>query len=290
MQDSNPDVNTAVLRLRCPDQPGVVAQVASLLASTGANIEHAEQHGDQSTGVFFQRIEFTYPAGTDFMTALEWGLAELAPKLDLTSSINHIPAKTRVAILCSKQGHCLYDLLSRWELGEMPGDLRLVASNHDTHKEAVERTGVPFHHLPVDPDDRRRQQEQLLDLLQSGDIDLVIMARYMQILPDFLIDAFKHRIINIHHSFLPAFPGGRPYHQAHARGVKLVGATAHYATVDLDEGPIIEQDVVRVNHRFSPEALARSGRDLEMVVLSRAVRAHLEHRIVVHDNRTIIFG
>lgn len=279
----------AVLRLTCPDQPGIVARVAGFLAGEEANIIHAEQHTDDGTGSFFQRIELTHPDLGGFLPVLEAGVAELGVELELTASIDTVPSQARVAILCSKQGHCLHDLLARWELGEMTGELALVASNHDTYRHTVERQGVPFHHLPVDPDDRVTQQKALLELLETSNIDLVVMARYMQILPEPIIDAFRHRIINIHHSFLPAFPGGRPYHQAHARGVKLVGATAHYATADLDEGPIIEQDVVRVTHRYSPEALVRAGRDLEMLVLARAVRAHLEHKILVEGNRTIVF-
>jgi formyltetrahydrofolate deformylase len=281
---------TAVLLLSCLDQRGIVAAVSGFLAEKGVSIVHAEQHADSEAGIFFQRVEFELEGLLGTVAELKADFLSVAVQFGIDFSLHLSTDRPRVAILCSQQGHCLYDLLARWGLGEMPGELALVASNHATHQAVVERSGTPYHHLPVDPNDRPAQQRALLDLLADSNVDLVVMARYMQILPRELIDAFPHRIVNIHHSFLPAFPGGRPYHQAHARGVKLIGATGHYATADLDEGPIIEQDVSRVNHRHSPAELVRRGRDLEMVVLARAVRAHLDHRVLVYGNKTVVFG
>ncbi len=281
---------TVTLLLSCEDRPGIAAAVTRFLFEQGTNIVHAEQHGDAEAGVFFQRVEVEFPGTQDDLVELRELFAPIAEEFDMKYSIRHSSDRPRVAILCSKQGHCIYDLLARWSLREMPGELALVASNHDTHREATERAGFSYHHLPVDPDNRPAQQQALSDLLTSNDIDLVVMARYMQILPGSIIDAFPSRVINIHHSFLPAFPGGKPYHQAHARGVKLIGVTGHYATAELDEGPIIDQDVVRVSHRQSADELVRRGRDLETVVLARAVKAHLENRVLVYGNKTVVFS
>lgn len=282
--------HTVTLLLSCQDQPGIAAAVTQFVFDSGANVLHAEQHGDAEAGVFFQRVEVELPDAEERLEELRESFKPIADKFAMSYSIRHASERPRVAILCSKQGHCIYDLLARWSLGEMPAELVLVASNHDTHRDATERAGFDFHHLPVDIDDREAQQQELVNLLTENDIDLVIMARYMQILPASIIDAFPSRVINIHHSFLPAFPGGKPYHQAHARGVKLIGVTAHYATEDLDEGPIIDQDVTRVSHRQSPTELVQRGRDLETVVLARAVKAHLQNRILVYGNKTVVFG
>ena len=281
---------TATLLLSCQDRPGIAAAVTKFLFDHGTNIVHAEQHGDAEAGVFFQRVEVELLAGASTVSDLTTEFAAVANQFDMKYSIRHSDERPRVAILCSKQGHCIYDLLARWSLGEMPGELALVASNHDTHRQATEQAGFDFHYLPVDVNDRAAQQTALLDLLSDSNIDLVVMARYMQILPESIIDAFPSRIINIHHSFLPAFPGGKPYHQAHARGVKLIGVTAHYATIDLDEGPIIAQVVTRVSHRQTPADLVQRGRDLETVVLAEAVKAHLENRILVYGNKTVVFA
>lgn len=284
------DASTATLLLSCQDRPGIAAAVTKFLFDNGTNIMHAEQHWDTEAGIFFQRVQADLANATATIEELRERFEPVAAEFDMDYSIRHSSERPRVAVLCSKQGHCIYDLLARWSLSELPGEFVLVASNHDTHRQVTEQAGVPFHHLPVDVKDRAAQQQGLLDLLTTNDIDLVVMARYMQILPESIIDAFPNRIINIHHSFLPAFPGGKPYHQAHARGVKLIGVTAHYATADLDEGPIIDQDVTRVSHRQSPTELVQKGRDLETVVLARAVKAHLENRILAYQNKTVVFG
>lgn len=282
------DTPTASLLISCPDRPGIAAAVTSFLYERSANIVHADQHVDVQAGIFFQRLEFDgVPMNP---TSLRDDFAGVATAFDMDFTIRLSSDRPKVAILCSRQGHCLYDLLARWSLGELPCELALVASNHLDHQAAVERSGVAFHHVPVNRDHEQEQHHALLDLLAEEQIELVIMARYMQILPESIVSAFPNRIINIHHSFLPAFPGGRPYHQAHARGVKLIGATAHYATLDLDEGPIIEQDVSRVTHRHGPTDLVSRGRDLEMLVLARAVKAHLKHQVLVYDNKTVVFG
>jgi formyltetrahydrofolate deformylase len=196
----------------------------------------------------------------------------------------------RMAILVSKQAHCLFDLLARWQMGELTAEIPLIISNHPDHAEAAAHFGVPYHVLPVTPETKGAQERAMLDLLTGEKVDLIVLARYMQILSSQVVDAYRERMINIHHSFLPAFVGGRPYHQAHDRGVKLIGVTAHYATAELDQGPIIEQEVVRVSHRDSVEELIRKGRDLEMIVLARAVRFHLTHRILVYGNKTVVFS
>ncbi len=281
---------TATLLLSCPDRQGIAAATTGFLFERQTNIIHAEQHVDAQAGVFFQRIEVDTDGLVGSVAELANDFAAIAARFDMNYAIRESIDRPRVAVLCSQQGHCLYDLLGRWSLGEMAGELAFVASNHDVHRDAVERSGHEFHHLPVDVNDRETQQRELLELLVSNEIDLVVMARYMQILPESLIDAFPSRIINIHHSFLPAFPGGRPYHQAHERGVKLIGVTGHYATAELDEGPIIEQDVARVSHRLSVEDLVARGRDLEIVVLARSVQAHLQNRVLVYGNKTVVFG
>jgi formyltetrahydrofolate deformylase len=281
---------TATLRLSCADQPGVVAAVSAFIARNNGNIIHAEQHTDAAAGIFFQRVEFQLEGFSMARDEIAAAFTPIATDLELAWSLRFSDEVRRVAILCSRQGHCLYDLLGRWDLGEMPGELAMVVSNHDDHRAATERMGVPFHHLPVSKETKLEVEVEMLRLLEEGGVDVVVMARYMQILSEGFVARFPNRIINIHHSFLPAFPGGRPYHQAHARGVKLIGVTAHYATSDLDEGPIIEQDVVRVSHRDPVTELVRKGRDLEMVVLARAVRAHLSDKILVYGNKTVVFG
>ena len=282
---------TSVLLLSCPDQPGVVAATAQFLADHHGNIVHAEQHVDNGSGddaVFFQRIEFHLDGlGHDDILA---AFAPTAERLNMNVELRHTDVPTPTAILASKQPHCLYDLLTRWRSGELPMDLRLVVSNHPDHAGIAEHMGLPYLHLPVTPDTKPEQESQILAALADHGVELVVMARYMQILSDRFIAAHPHRIINIHHSFLPAFIGANPYRQAFERGVKLIGATAHYATADLDEGPIIEQDTVHVTHRDDVARLTSRGRDLETIVLARAVRAHLEHRVIVHGRKTVVFS
>jgi formyltetrahydrofolate deformylase len=277
-----------VLLLSCPDQPGLVAATARLIADSGGNIAHADQHLDDRHGLFLQRIEFDFPSD-DGHEQFRTDFASLATSLRMQWEIVEDDHRDRVAVLVSKEGHCLLDLLSRVRLGELRADVPVVISNHEDHREITEHFGVPFLHLPVDPDDKLAQQKALLAALDEADVELVVLARYMQILPAEIIDRFPRRIINIHHSFLPAFVGAKPYHQAYDRGVKIIGATAHYATAELDQGPIICQEVTPVSHRDTPDRLIRLGGDLEQTVLARAVRMHLERRILSYENRTVIF-
>ena len=277
-----------VLLLSCPDRPGLVAATSTLIHHSGGNIAHADQHADDRHGLFVQRIEFEFPDGRS-LDAFRSEFAVLAESLDMEWEMVEPDQRARVALLVSREGHCLLDLLSRIRLGELAADVPVVISNHEDHREITEHYGVPFLHLPVDPVDKSAQQRALLDALKEADVELIVMARYMQILPSEIIDRFPRRIINIHHSFLPAFVGAKPYHQAYERGVKIIGATAHYATAELDQGPIICQEVTPVSHRDTPDRLIRLGGDLEQTVLARAVRLHLERRILSYANRTVIF-
>jgi formyltetrahydrofolate deformylase len=280
----------AVLLLSCPDQRGIVRSVAEFVERHGGNIVDAEQHTDVPHGLFFQRVEFELSGFGLARHEILPGFAPVRDRFDMSVELGFTDQRTRVALLASKQPHCLYDLLTRWRTGELDADLQLVIANHPDHADICEFVGVPFHFLPVTPETKALHEGRVRALLDSHHVELVILARYMQILPDSITAAYANRIINIHHSFLPAFVGARPYHQAHDRGVKVIGVTAHYATGDLDEGPIIEQDIARVSHRDSAEALVAKGRDLETAVLARAVRAHLEHRVLVSGNKTVVFG
>lgn len=279
---------TATLLITCPDRPGLVAAVSSFLADRGANIVHADQHIDRSLGLFLQRVEFELD-GID-VAAVAADFSVLAGQLSMAWALEQSDRPARVAVLVSRQPHCLIDLLGRWRMGDMPGEAVAVVSNHPDHAETAGHFGIPYHHLPVTPETRPAQEEKLLSLLEDLEVDLVVLARYMQVLSPAVVDRYGGRIINIHHSFLPAFSGGRPYEQAHGRGVKIIGATAHYVTAKLDEGPIIEQDVTRISHRDDVAHLVQKGRDLEKVVLARAVRAHLEHRVIVYGNKTAVFS
>jgi formyltetrahydrofolate deformylase len=282
-------VSSTVLLISCPDRPGLVHAVSEFVLSVNGNILHAEQHVDHEAGVFFQRVEFDLPSGSD-PDGIEAAFAPVAERFAMTATVSDTCRRPRVALLASRQPHCLADLLARWRSGELPADVVAVISNHDDHDDLAAFSGVPFHHLPVSDDNRDAQERAMVELLRSYQVDLVVLARYMQVLTPTVLDAFPRAIVNIHHSFLPAFRGARPYHQAQERGVKIIGATAHYATADLDEGPIIAQDVIAVTHRDSVDDLIRKGRDLETVVLARAVRAHVEHRTLVFGNKTIVFG
>lgn len=281
---------TAVLLLSCPDQRGVVASVADFIAQHGGNIVHAEQHTDDVEKVFFQRVEFEldgFGLGRDeILTAF----ASVSARYSMTVDLKFTDTLPRVGILASKQSHCLFDLLSRWRSGELPAEIVVVIDNHPDHADLVRHMGVPYVHLPVTPQTKADQERAALDQLRAHSVDLVVLARYMQILSPLVVDAYRSRIINIHHSFLPAFIGANPYRQAHDRGVKIIGATAHYVTEELDEGPILDQEVTRVSHRDSVADLTRKGRDLETIVLARAVRAHLEHRVLVYGRKTVVFG
>jgi formyltetrahydrofolate deformylase len=280
---------TATLLLSCPDQKGLVATMADWVYRHDGNIVHADQHTDASEAVFFQRIEFDLEGFDLDRTEIVPALSPLLERFAMRCDVRFSDERPKVAVLVSKQAHCMYDLLARWRMGELEAEIPLVISNHPDHSDVAAHFDVEFAHLPVTPESRIEQESAMLALLAEHDIDLVVLARYMQVLSAGFVAKYPNRIINIHHSFLPAFAGGRPYHQAHDRGVKLIGVTAHYATAELDEGPIIEQDVARVTHRDSVEDLVRKGRDLEMIVLARAVRAHLAHRVLVYGRKTVVF-
>ena len=276
-----------VLLLSCPDRPGIVAAVTATLAAHDANIEDSQQYKDSGTGRFFMRIHFTDPTGeADWHALLEPAAAAYAMEWDVRPAAQ----RCRTLILVSKFGHCLNDLLFRWQSGNLDIDIVGVVSNHEDMRGLVESYAVPFHHIPVTGATKDAAEAELLELVEAEQVDLVVLARYMQILSDGASRALAGRVINIHHSFLPSFKGAKPYHQAYDRGVKIVGATAHYVTADLDEGPIIEQDVHRVDHRMAPEALVRAGEECESRVLARAVRWHAEHRVVLNGHRTVVFA
>jgi len=277
-----------VLTLSCDDRKGIVAAVANAIADQDCNIVESAQYGDTDTNRFFMRVAFAAP---EALTAaqFEMGLAPVVRKFGLESELFDLAIKPRVMILVSRIGHCLNDLLYRNAHGYLPMELVSVVSNHEALRKPVEDYGLPFFHLPVSGETRAEQEVRLLDLITEQSIGLVILARYMQILSDGLSKQLAGRAINIHHSFLPSFKGARPYHRAHAQGVKLIGATAHYVTPELDEGPIIEQDVERVDHSMSVDEFIAIGRDVEARVLARAVKLHLEHRVLVNGIRTVVF-
>jgi formyltetrahydrofolate deformylase len=279
----------ATLLVSCPDQRGIVAALAQLLYGHGANILDADQHTDPVAGHFFQRIRFDLSQIHTDRTALEHGIGEVATRFQMTWRIAYARVPKRMAILVSKYDHCLYDLLLRHRAGELACEIPLILSNHPDLKPVADQFGIPFEVFPITKENKREQEEREMERIDANSIDLLVLARYMQVLSGAFVARYPGRIINIHHSFLPAFMGGKPYHQAHTRGVKLIGATAHYATSDLDEGPIIDQDVARCSHRDGVDDLVRKGRDLEKVVLARAVRWHLDDRVLVCGNKTVVF-
>ena len=279
----------AVLLLACPDQRGIVAAVAEFIARHDGNIVHAEQHTDLLEGTFFQRVEFELDGFALRRDEILPAMAPLATRFEMRVDLRFMDVPANTVILASKQAHCLYDLLTRWITGELPADISAVVSNHPDHGDYVRHLGIDFVHLPVADGGKAAQEALLLAELDRRRTDLVVLARYMQILSPTVVAEYPGRMINIHHSFLPAFVGANPYRQAHDRGVKLIGATAHYVTDQLDEGPIIEQETVRVTHRDDVAELTSKGRDLETIVLARAVRAHVDHRVLVSGTRTIVF-
>jgi formyltetrahydrofolate deformylase len=290
METSESD-DQAVLTLACRNRPGIVAAVATRIFERGFDVREAQQYEDPAAGTFFMRVVFQ-PARADADHAvLRADFERLSGELGLHWTVRPTAQRWRVTILVSREHHCLADLVYRWRLGELPMDIVAVVANHpaETYTD-VPLAGIPFHHLPVAPGAKTQQEAQVWQLMQETGTELVILARYMQILSADLTAKLAGRCINIHHSFLPGFKGARPYQQAHARGVKLVGATAHYVTADLDEGPIIEQDVERISHSDTPETLIRKGRDIERRVLARAVRYHLESRVLLNDRKTVVFG
>ena len=275
-----------VLTLSCPDRPGIVHAVSGFLAERDCNIRDSQQYGSPRTSTFFLRVHVDSPVAA---TDLREQFAAVADAFGMTWEMHADAEQQRVLVLVSRMGHCLNDLLYRWRSGYLPGAVAAVASNHTDLQSLTASYDVAFHHLPVTPETRDEQEARILALVDSLGVDLVVLARYMQVLSPQLCDALPGRIINIHHSFLPSFRGGRPYDQAYEHGVKLIGATAHYVTAQLDEGPIIEQEVARVGHAHEPEQLASVGRDLECVALARAVRWHLEHRVLLDGQRTVVF-
>ncbi len=286
-QDTSADY---ILTLSCPDQRGIVHAVASFLLVTGCTIVDSQQYGDPDTGVFFMRVHFrAQEPGVD-LTALSNGFAATGASFHMQWQIHQASVRMPMLILVSKFGHCLNDLLFRHSIGALPVAIPLVVSNHTDFRSLVESYGIEFVHLPVDKENKAAQETRLIELVQEHKIELVVLARYMQVLSNEVCKGLEGRIINIHHSFLPSFKGAKPYHQAHDRGVKLIGATAHYVTADLDEGPIIEQDVARVGHGMTPDQLVAAGRDVECRVLSRAVSWHAEHRVLLNSRRTVVFS
>jgi formyltetrahydrofolate deformylase len=293
--------DSAVLLIDCPDRRGLVARVSTLLYEHGANILHADQHRDHGLGLFFMRVEFALngyatasdgaPSATPHfdLEAFRAAFRPLAAELGMNWTLTETTRRPRVALFCSQYLHCMADLLYRWRTGELACEIPLIVSNHRDVERLAGYYGVGFEHIPVTAATRAEAEQRQMELTEEHRIDLVVLARYMQILSPAFVSSFPARIINVHHSFLPAFTGAKPYHAAHARGVKLIGATAHYVTEVLDDGPIIEQDVARISHRDQVEDLVARGRDLERIVLSRAVRWHLDRRILCYGNKTVVF-
>jgi formyltetrahydrofolate deformylase len=279
-----------VLTLSCPDRPGIVSAVSTFLAQNGQNILDAQQFDDIETSKFFMRVVFTAADLAVELSALRTGFAAIAQRFAMDWQMRDRAAKRRVMLLASKSDHCLVDILYRWRTGELDMVPTAVVSNHprETYS-GIDFGDIPFHHLPATKENKPQQEAAVWKLVEDSKTDLVVLARYMQILSDDLSAKLSGRCINIHHSFLPGFKGARPYHQAHERGVKLIGATAHYVTRDLDEGPIIDQDVERISHRDSPDDLVRKGRDIERRVLARALRHHLDDRVILNGRKTVVF-
>jgi len=280
-----------ILLIHCPDREGLVASVTEAIRRSGGNIVDLDQHVDAERGVFFMRVAWTPPADDPdgeqrFRPAFA---AAVATPFAMNWRLERAASRARLAIFVSRYGHCLYDMLARWESGEWAVDIPLIISNHRDLEPVARRHGIRFEHVPVTAATRGDAERMQLERLGEAGVDLVVLARYMQIVSPGFITAVGGQVINIHHSFLPAFAGGHPYQAAHARGVKIIGATSHYVTAELDAGPIIAQDVVAVSHKDSVEDMVRKGRDLEKIVLARAVYAHLQHQVLVYDNRTVVF-
>jgi formyltetrahydrofolate deformylase len=281
----------AILLISCPDKKGIVATITEFLNNNNGNILELNQHVDQEEKVFFMRIEwelkdFTIPAGKigDYFQTL------IATKYEMKWNLYFSDVKPRMAVFVSKLSHCIFDILARYKSDEWNVELPLIISNHDTLKPVAQGFGIPYIQFPITKENKEEQEQKELELLKKHNIDFVVLARYMQVLSEDFINSYPNNIINIHHSFLPAFPGAKPYHSAYKRGVKIIGATSHYVTSDLDEGPIIGQDVTRISHEDSIDKLIQKGKDLEKIVLSRAISLHLQHRILVYNNRTVVFN
>lgn len=287
----NPPSTSAILLIHCPDQKGVVSAITEFIFKNNGNITYLDQHVDQSNNIFFMRVEWDLKAfsipkhniGEDFGRLI-------GNSFNMTWKLHFSDETPRIAIFCSKLPHCLYDILSRWKSGELNIDIPLIISNHLDLEPVAKQFGIDFHHFEITPENKEEQEKKQLKLISEHKVDFLVLARYMQILSKGFVDAHKNHVINIHHSFLPAFPGARPYHSAYERGVKIIGATSHYVTSELDAGPIIEQDVARASHADSVEDLVRKGRDLEKIVLSRAIWLHINRKTLVYNNRTVIFS
>ena len=287
---NTPDFNSAILLIHCKDRPGIVVSITDFIFNNGGNILNLDQHVDSEHQRFFMRVEWDLQK---FTLALENIGKEfessVATRFGMQWQLHFSSDEPRMAVFVSKLPHCFYDILSRYEAGEWQVDIPLIISNHNDMAAVAERFGIDYFHLPINKDNKQEQEAKQLELLKSYKIDFIVLARYMQILSESFIAQYPQRIINIHHSFLPAFPGGRPYHSAYERGVKIIGATSHYVTAELDAGPIIEQDVVHVSHKDTVDDMVRKGQDLEKIVLARAIWHQLNHNLLVCENRTVVF-
>lgn len=281
---------SAILLIHCQDKPGIVVAITDFIHSNGGNILYLDQHVDSERGVFFMRIEWDLEKFVIQREKIaEYFETLVGSRYEMTSQLHFSDKKLRMALFVSKMSHCFYDLLARYESGELDVDIPLIISNHTDLQHVAERLGIEYRCIAINKENKTEQEKKQKILLAQYNIDFIVLARYMQVLSDDFVTDYPQRIINIHHSFLPAFPGGRPYHSAHERGVKIIGATSHYVTAELDAGPIIEQDVVRVSHKDTVEDMVRIGRDLEKIVLARAVRHHVHHNLLVYENRTVVF-
>lgn len=281
---------SAILLIHCLDKPGIVVAITDFIHNNGGNILYLDQHVDSERGVFFMRIEWDlekFAIQQDKIS--EYFETLVGSRYQMTAQLHFSDTKLRMALFVSKMSHCFYDLLARYESGELNVEIPVIISNHTDLQHVAERLGIDFHCISITKENKLQQEEKQKELLQQHRIDFIVLARYMQVLSDEFVKSYPQQIINIHHSFLPAFPGGRPYHSAYERGVKIIGATSHYVTAELDAGPIIEQDVVKVSHKDSVEDMVRIGRDLEKIVLARAVRHHVHHDLLVYENRTVVF-
>lgn len=285
-----PESDTATLLIHCPDQPGLVHDVTGFIFSHQGNIMDLQQHIDPEENAFFMRVEWSLEHFALEKEEIAARLSPMARRHRMWTQLEFSSRRKRLAIFVSKENHCLYDLLARHEAGEFPVDIPLIVSNHETLRPAAERFGISFHHFPITRENKAEQEAAQIELLKRHDVDSVVLARYMQIISPAMIAEFPNQILNIHHSFLPAFVGAKPYHQAYERGVKLIGATSHYVTEDLDQGPIIHQDVMRVSHDDSVSDLIRLGRDLEKSVLAKALWWHVRHKVLVYRNKTVVFS
>lgn len=283
-------MNTFRLVISCPDGIGIVAKVSGFLATYNGWILEANQHSDLENGQFFMRHVIQAESLPFDIAGFKQAFAPVADQFKMTWQVTESYQKKKVILMASKESHCLIDLLYRWHSDELDCDIVGVISNHNDLRSMVEWYGVPYHHIPVDPNNKQESFAKVTQIIEENGVDCIVLARYMQILPPALCEQYAHQIINIHHSFLPSFVGARPYHQAAQRGVKLIGATCHYVTQELDAGPIIEQDVVRITHQQSVEDMVRLGRDVEKMVLARGLRYHLEDRVLVHGNKTVVFS